>query len=111
MTDEKPDYLSPKEMQQWALQEMADSAKAHELRTKGAMEIAGAYALGELTAEQAHERFIQHNDRWPEALPGTHVFKKSTDEQLLADIDRARRESQMGFMERVSKKSDRPNSR
>ena len=84
------DFLSPKEIEKWLLQETRDSAKAHELRMKSAIELATGYILGELTPQQAHERFLQHGDRWGEALPGTHAFQNSTDDQLLAAIDRAR---------------------
>jgi len=86
------EHLSPKEMQRWMLQEIRDSAKAHELRVRDASAIATAYALGELTSEQAHEQFLRHSDRWGEALPGTHAFKNTTDEQVVASIDRAAKE-------------------
>src|ERR1017187_10567033 len=86
------DYLSPKDMQKWALQEIKDSAKAHELRVKSATELATAYALGELTPAQARERFLRHDHRWGEALPGTYAFKDSSDEQILAAIDKTRGE-------------------
>jgi hypothetical protein len=92
-TDDSPsesNYLSSKDVQKWLLQEIMDSTKAHELRVRDAAEFATAYALGELTPAQAHERFLQHDHRWGEAFPGTHAFRDSTDEQLLAAIDRAR---------------------
>jgi len=91
-TSDKPDYLTPKDIQKWALQEITDSAKAHELRTKEATELATAYALGELTPAQAHERFFRYDHRWGETLPGTQAFKGSTDEQILAAIDKTRGE-------------------
>ena len=53
-TFDKTGYLSPKDIQKWALQEITDSAKAHELRVKDATELATAYALGELSPE--HKR-------------------------------------------------------
>lgn len=102
--------LSPKDMQKWLLQEVADSAKAHELRVKSATELATAYALGELTTEQAHERFLEHDRRWGEALPGTHVFKGSADEQIVASIDKARSEEAAGFEQRFGNR-DRGSSR
>jgi hypothetical protein len=76
------DFLSPKEMQNWLLQEIRDSAKAHELRVNDATELATAYALGELTPEQAHERFIQHNTRWGEAIPGTYSGPRISDQAI-----------------------------
>jgi hypothetical protein len=112
-TTDKPDYLTPKDIQKWALQEIADSAKAHELRTKDATELATAYALGELTPEQAHERFARHDHRWGEALPGTAAFKGSSDEQILQAIDKARGEftppdqAREEFQRRVGKRGER----
>jgi hypothetical protein len=110
---EKTGYLSPKEVQSWALQEQRDSAKAHELRVKSATEIATAYAKGELTPEQAQERMFEHDHRWGEALPGTHAFPASTDEHILASIDKVRgkyvsaRDLESGFRERFGKKEER----
>jgi len=84
------DTLTPKDMQQWLLREIRDSAKAHELRVKSATELVTAYALGEIEPEQAMERFFEHHSRWGEAIPGTHAFPKSTDEEIIAAIDKAR---------------------
>ena len=82
-------FLTPQEIRNWLLQELRDSAKAHELRTKEATELATAYALGELSPAQANEMFLQYNDRWGETLPKTHAFKGATDDQILASIDKA----------------------
>ncbi len=108
-TTDKPDHLSPKEVRDWALQELRDSAKAHELRVRSATEIATAYALGELTPDQAHERMFQHDHRWGEALPGTHAFAASTDEEILASIDKVRGKyvGDASFEERFGKREDR----
>jgi hypothetical protein len=109
----KTGYLSPKDIQKWALQEITDSAKAHELRAKSATEIATAYALGELNPEQAQERLFQHDHRWGEALPGTHAFPASTDENILASIDKVRGkyvsscEEDASFQQRFGKKEER----
>lgn len=110
---EKTGYLSPKDMQKWALGEIADSAKAHELRAKSATEIATEYAMGKLTPEEAQERFYLHEHRFGEAIPGTHAFQGATDEQLLASIDKARgkyvpfREEDAEFRKRFGKKEER----
>jgi hypothetical protein len=112
-TTAESDYLSPKDIQKWLLQEMRDSAKAHELRVTEATELATAYALGQLTPEQAHERFLRHDHRWGEALPGTHAFKGSTDEQILAAIDKTRgeftppRQVDEEFQKRFGKRGER----
>ena len=84
------DYLTPEDLVRWAQQELRDSAKAHELRVKGAFEIATAYASGRLSPQEAQARFLQHFDRWAEAIPGGHMFEGSTDNQVLTIIDEAR---------------------
>ena len=88
-TEHQTDLLSPKDMQKWLSQEMKDSVKAHEMRMADAIAFTTAYALGELTPEQAHERSIQYSTRWGEALPGTHAFQGATDDQILDAIDKA----------------------
>jgi hypothetical protein len=109
-------FLTPKEIQQWLMQEILDSAKAHELRVRDATELATAYALGELTPEEAHERFLQYDNRWGESLPGTHAFKGSPDDQLLASVDKARgsyppsRALRDRLQTRVTKKEDQGHS-
>jgi hypothetical protein len=84
------DFLTPKEIQQWAAREIADATKALELRKKEVTEIARAYAAGEITPEKADEMHARYNHRWGESLPGTTVGDGlRTDEQLLAEIDRS----------------------
>lgn len=87
---EKAGFLSPKEAQDWASRQVSDSERMHALRAKSATEIARAYANGELTPEQANDRMFQHEERFGEAIPGTHAFPGTTDEQLLASIDKVR---------------------
>lgn len=103
---EESDYLSPAEMQKWLQQEAADSAKAHALRVKDASDIVTAYVAGELTAAEAKKRFLDHNERWGEALPGTHAFPGSTDQAILKSIDAAR--AMQSFRSRVSGSKDSP---
>lgn len=109
----KTGYLSPKEMQEWASQQITDSERMHALRARSATEIAKAYAGGALTPEQANDRMLEHEQRFGEAIPGTHAFPASTDEQLLASIDKVRgpytpaSEMKARFEERFGKKGER----
>jgi hypothetical protein len=84
------DFLTPDEVQKWLQQELADLAKAAELRTKEATDLAKAYAAGKISPQEAEERLWNYDQRWGEALSGTHVSKGATDEQILAAIDEAR---------------------
>jgi len=88
--EDKPAYISAKEMQDWLQQEIKDAAKALELRVREAAEFVTAYSLGELTPAQAHERHWRYDHRWGEPLPGTHAFTASSDEEILAAIDGTR---------------------
>jgi hypothetical protein len=84
------DFLTPKDIQQWAAREIADATKALELRKKEVTEIARAYTAGEITPEKADELHARYNHRWGESLPGTTVGDGlRTDEQLLAEIDKS----------------------
>ena len=83
------DFLTPKEIQQWADREIADATKALELRKNEVTEIARAYTAGEITPEKADELHSRYSQRWGESLPGTSVGDGRSDEQILADIDKA----------------------
>jgi hypothetical protein len=85
------DYLSPKDVRNVVEQEIKDSAKAHELRTRELTELAVAYEQGKITPEQADERMDRYQKRWGEALRGTSATPNVTDEEILAKIDATRR--------------------
>jgi hypothetical protein len=85
------DLLSPKDMRGWVQQEIKDSAKAHELRTKELEALASAYESGKLTPAQADEQKERYEHRWGEALRGTFAFDNISDEQILAKIDATRK--------------------
>ena len=84
--------LSPEEMQGWLEQEIRDSAKAHELRTKEATEFVTAYIAGRITPDQAMRCMVDYDRRWGEALFGTSAFPKMSDANILREIDKARDE-------------------
>ena len=85
--DSRDGTLSVKDMQDWLRQEIRDSAKAHELRIKGATEFVTAYSEGKLTSEQAMEALLRHDLRWGEALYGASAAEGKTDEAILNAID------------------------
>jgi hypothetical protein len=80
------DYLSPKDMRQWAQREAGDIEKAAELRLRE-LEFVTTYERGQLTAEEADDLYLRYHHRWPEALPGTTVTDSRTDDRILAAID------------------------
>jgi len=84
------DTLSVQEMQGWLREEVRDSAKAHELRTKEATQFVEDYAAGRLTGEQAMDRLYAYDLRWGDVLPGTTATPGKPDDQILSEIDEAR---------------------
>jgi hypothetical protein len=98
--------------QNWLRNEIDDSAKAHELRIKEATDFVTAYALNELTPDQALDRFLRYGHRWGEALPGTYAYSHSTNEQIIQAIDKVRGEykgshvTPEGFQKRVGGKKE-----
>lgn len=86
-TPENP-YLTPKDMDQWAQQEMKDVTKAFELRLRELTNLAAEYSAGNTTPKQADEMHSRYYHRWGEALPGHSASDGVTDEQLLAAIDK-----------------------
>ena len=82
------DYLSPKDMRQWAEREAMDIKKAAELRLRD-LEFVTAYERGNLKPEEADDRYFRYHHRWNEALPGINATDSVTDEQILAAIDEA----------------------
>jgi hypothetical protein len=91
MSDEQtePEHLSVKDMQWWLAQEMRDLDKLRDLRVREATAIVDAYARGELTPAEASKRLTSYEDRWGDALPGTHASPNIADEAILAKIDAA----------------------
>ncbi len=108
MAADSDEYLSPKEMRQWAEQEIKDVQKAAELRIREANEIVRAYSAGEITPEKAAELQYKYDYRWGEALRGTNAAEGRTDEQILAAIDATRRPSRRASEE--ARKSTRGGS-
>jgi hypothetical protein len=94
------DLLTPKEISEWARQEVANSAKAFELRVREATDLATRYATGEITQEEAQKRLIAFDRRWREALHGTSTNENLSDEQILAKIDETRRSGKVRFVDR-----------
>jgi hypothetical protein len=84
------DNLSPKEMQEWAAREIADSVKASQLRIKEAGDLAKDYAEGKLSPDEAMQKMLAYDRRWGEALFGVGSSQGLTDENILESIDEAR---------------------
>jgi hypothetical protein len=99
-------FLSPKDMQNWAEEEMKDSAKAHELRVKELKSLVADYNAAKVTPEEADDRMLRYGHRWGEALRGASAQDHLSDEQIVAKIDSlvstrrpytSRREASEGF--------------
>jgi hypothetical protein len=98
------DVLTPAEISRWAKQEYLNSAKAFELRAKEVTELASQYASGEISAEQAKERFLAYGRRWGEALYGVNSAENKTNDQILAEMDEARRGTRGSFSSRATQR-------
>jgi hypothetical protein len=84
------DFPSSKEMEGWLEREIADAAKALELRIKDATRLVGAYSRGEISADEAAQRSHEYSKRWGDVLPGVLRSQGMTDEEILKRIDEAR---------------------
>lgn len=89
VTDEtdEPAPLSLREMREWLSQELKDLEKARELRIREATALVESHANGELSPRETRDRLMRYEDRWGEALPGTHAMAHLTDEMIVAKID------------------------
>jgi hypothetical protein len=82
--------ISVRDMRNWMNQEIADAAKALEMRLKDISNLVASYSAGEVTPEQAEEMQSRYYHRWGESLFGATVGDGIPDEQILAKIDLAR---------------------
>ena len=86
-TDEEA--LTPKDLQNWLRQEVADSTKALELRLREATALVTDYSQGKITPEEAARKTHAFSRRWGEALPGTSAAPGRSDAEILEAIDKA----------------------
>ena len=80
------EFPDPKGLQKWLHDEIAEVMKASELRIKEATGFVNAYALGEITREQAEQKCYEYSERWGEALNGVWSIRGQSDEQILDKI-------------------------
>jgi hypothetical protein len=98
---DESEHLTPKDMQNWLQEEIAQLDKAMELRTKEATALVTAYTKGETSHEEVAEQSWKYRQRWGEALAGVMSMRGLTDEQILATIDEAQDPE---FVERLMQK-------
>jgi hypothetical protein len=110
MADEEPpifkDTLTPQELHAWLLDEIRDSAKAHELRVKEATEFVTAYASGKISPQEAVQHLRRYDKRWGEALYGSTASPGLSDEAILSAIDGARETALGRHATRFGNRSD-----
>ena len=87
--DSPEDYLSPQDIRGWAEQEIKNAQRALALRIKELTDLSSAYSSGKLTAEQADQAHSHYYHRWGEALPGATASDSITDEEIMAQVDKA----------------------
>jgi hypothetical protein len=94
MAESEDNNLTPQEMQEWLQQELRDLTKAFELRVRDAADFVTAYALGNITVEQAMGRLSKYEDRWGDSpIRGVSVDEAMTNEQILKLLDERRERS------------------
>jgi hypothetical protein len=106
-----PDILSVDDMQGWLREEVRDSVKAHELRTKEATQFVEDYASGKITGEDAMNRLIAYDRRWGDALPGAIAAPGISDEEILRAIDETREKQHKLFVSRTGAFGTRASNR
>lgn len=89
-TPDDPDRLqSPKDMRNWLHDEVWRVTKAAELQIKDATDFVTAYEAGDLTPEEADQRWGSYLRRWSESpLEAINPNEGLTDEEILHAIDR-----------------------
>ena len=85
------DFLTPKDLQNWFRQEVADSTKAFDLRLREATQLVMDYSQGKISPEEATRRSQAYDWRWGEALYGTSAAPGMSDAEILESIDKARK--------------------
>jgi hypothetical protein len=86
-SDASAETISVRDMQMLLQDEIREVTKAAELRIREFADLATAYAAGQLTPQQATDRYIRYQDKWGEALPVVNV-KGMTDEEIHVALDR-----------------------
>jgi hypothetical protein len=70
--------------------EVAGIAKAVELRVNEATGILAAFASGQISGEEAHNRVMRYQDRWGEsAIPGVSGIEGRTNAEILKEMEEA----------------------
>ena len=84
------DHLTPDEMLDWLRREVIAVNKEAQLRVDDATKFVTEYARGSMSADEANDRFLRYGSRWGDALEGIHKVEGRTDQDILAEMDRAR---------------------
>jgi len=98
----KSDLFTPAEMVEFLRDEILTVNRATELRLREFSEFVTAYTKGEITPEEANERFSRHSSRWRDAIHGGLLVPPGgiSDEEIYRSIDEAARLGE--FSKRVS---------
>ena len=68
--------VSSQDMQKWLQQELADMAKAVELRTKEASELVADYTSAKINPKEAERRFCEIGERWEKGPSGNPCLQR-----------------------------------
>ena len=105
-TPTNADTVSVEEMKTYLKDEIREVRRAADLRIREFTDFTNAYAAGELTPEQAMDKFHRHMDKWGDSFPGLMPHDSNlSDAQIIAGMEKGE-ESHM-TREKARKRSDK----
>jgi len=83
------DEITVSNMRKLLEEETLAVAKAAELRIREFSSFTNQYAAGELTPEQAADKYYRYREKWEDALPGfTKKIQGASDSEIMEAIER-----------------------
>jgi len=87
---DKSETISVKDMQDALGTEIHEVMKDAQLRIQEFAAFTAAYAAGEITPQEATDKYMQYKDKWGDPLPGvTRSILYLGDDEIVADMNKA----------------------
>jgi hypothetical protein len=78
------------------LDEVSIISRAADIRIRELTDVVSDFARGKISAQEANARYIRNSRKWFDALPGVDSVNGKTDEQIVEEMERARKERLSG---------------